>query len=348
MRGTSHLRTAAGFLLTVLLCLLVVTSFAAASFVVAPFTAAQDKPDKPERRAISVSVMDKEGNFVEGLTAENFEVKIGRKQVRVDSARVDVRPRRIAIVLDISGSMEEQKLIGTAELVAFNAVTSLTPNHHVSFYTISTSPEKIVTLTNNRKEAVSALKSFVQGKKKKDKKLRRTALWDTLYLAATDFPQKAFGDVIYLITDGGDSASKIKKKKVEEELLRRGIRVFSVCLDDPYFTRGGTEAPSRVCRRVAEVSGGWAVALSSRSRGGGLNWVRKSEKEKMNFVKLLRGLYWPLIVTYRVVIELPETVKERQKLKVKVVDENGKKKKKLKLSYPRYLFPLEEPPEEKQ
>lgn len=60
---------------------------------------------QPERRTIAVSVLDKGGKAVHGLTAENFRGEFRGQAVRILSATEDSSPRRIAIVVDTSGSM---------------------------------------------------------------------------------------------------------------------------------------------------------------------------------------------------------------------------------------------------
>src|SRR3990167_3518790 len=59
----------------------------------------------PRRRTLAVNVLDEQGNQVSGLTASNFRAEFRGQPVKILSATLDTRPRRIVILLDTSGSM---------------------------------------------------------------------------------------------------------------------------------------------------------------------------------------------------------------------------------------------------
>ena len=58
-----------------------------------------------QRLTVAVNVVDSGGNVVRGLTTTNFSGKIGPKDVKIVSVTLDNQPRRIVILLDVSGSM---------------------------------------------------------------------------------------------------------------------------------------------------------------------------------------------------------------------------------------------------
>ena len=53
-----------------------------------------------------------------------------------------------------------------------------------------------------------------------------TSLLDNVVLAAELLKRKGFADVLYVISDGQDLASKMKLKEVELVLVRMKVRVF--------------------------------------------------------------------------------------------------------------------------
>src|SRR5712691_3586612 len=60
-----------------------------------------------QRRVVAVSVIDRDGNPVSDLTAANFRGKVRGQDVTILSAWFDTTsPRRIAVVVDASRSME--------------------------------------------------------------------------------------------------------------------------------------------------------------------------------------------------------------------------------------------------
>ena len=68
---------------------------------------AQDDPCTT--RTVPVTVVDRQGNPVTGLTTANFRGKFRGKPVEILSLTPDTRPRRIVMVVDASGSMKFTK-----------------------------------------------------------------------------------------------------------------------------------------------------------------------------------------------------------------------------------------------
>ncbi len=65
---------------------------------------AQTSPPAPSR-AIVVNVLDQSGNAIKDLTKDNFRIKINKQPVQVLSASYELAPRRMVVLLDMSGSM---------------------------------------------------------------------------------------------------------------------------------------------------------------------------------------------------------------------------------------------------
>src|ERR1700693_5679431 len=71
------------------------------------FTQTPLSAQKPDctHRMVFVSVLDREGNAVPGVTAADFRATVDNKPANIVSAVRDAQPRRIVVVLDASGSM---------------------------------------------------------------------------------------------------------------------------------------------------------------------------------------------------------------------------------------------------
>ena len=63
------------------------------------------QPSTTANRSLMVNVLDRSGNAVRDLTKENFQVKINKQPVVVLGAEYSLAPRRIVVLLDMSGSM---------------------------------------------------------------------------------------------------------------------------------------------------------------------------------------------------------------------------------------------------
>src|SRR5262245_48190564 len=58
-----------------------------------------------QTRTLLVNVLDRQGNAVRDLSKENFRVHVNGKPVVVMDAAYSTAPRRIVVLLDMSGSM---------------------------------------------------------------------------------------------------------------------------------------------------------------------------------------------------------------------------------------------------
>jgi len=78
-------------------------------------------------RSILVNVVDQEGRPVQDLRGDNFRAKYHGHPVHILSASLDAQPRRIVLLLDASGSMQDALKWGAQERLARDIVRGL-PN----------------------------------------------------------------------------------------------------------------------------------------------------------------------------------------------------------------------------
>jgi hypothetical protein len=97
--------------------------FGVAICLVAVQVCAQEPPPAPcTFRTLPVTVLDKNGEPITGLTAADFRAEFRGKPVRIVSVGLRARPVKIAVVLDTSGSMRSHWRL------AMNAVRDVLSN----------------------------------------------------------------------------------------------------------------------------------------------------------------------------------------------------------------------------
>ena len=79
------------------------------AWLFSPSPAEQSASSPLGMRPIVVNVFDMHGRVISNLTKENFRVRLNGKPAAVLDARYSVAPRRIVILLDMSGSMTGEK-----------------------------------------------------------------------------------------------------------------------------------------------------------------------------------------------------------------------------------------------
>ena len=147
------------------------------------------------------------------------------------------------------------------------------------------------------------------------------------------------GDAIYAITDGGENASHATAVQTKAALLQSGVRVFTFLFAEPPL---GDEANKDDFLKMVDDSGGSAFGVAGRQRPGGTSWQvdffdDKDTREKVRAcaqgLNILVRAFWTLE------LEAPSSNKA-SKMKLEIVDHEGKMRKDVGVTYPRLLPPV--------
>lgn len=299
-------------------------------------------PELPAQKAsshrltVAVNVLDRGGNFVRGLTSTNFSGKLGRKDVKIVSVTLDNQPRRIVILLDVSGSMIRQK--GRWKLAyraAWDIIALAPAESSLALLVFAETVEDTGEFTQER-EAVLQRLSALGPDYQPPKSYRRTALNDAILEAVALLTPPQVGDVIYLITDGGENSSRTRGRRARRALLCAGVRLFAFVLLSPGQT--STRYVARVLPSFVkwlQATGGGGVILGSTSELRAE--YRMNDKRQAQIAERAYQLYHRMGEFYRLEVELPRALRKPRGWKLEVVDEHGEKRKVLKVIYPRRL-----------
>ena len=83
--------------------------FLSAALPILSFCAFAQSAASIPARSILVNVLDRSGNAVRDLTNNNFRVKVNGRPAAISGASYSLAPRRIVVLLDMSGSMGGEK-----------------------------------------------------------------------------------------------------------------------------------------------------------------------------------------------------------------------------------------------
>jgi Ca-activated chloride channel family protein len=193
--------------------------------------------------ALNVVVLDKERQFVPGLTVENFAVYedgIEQDVTFFESARL---PLDLAVLLDTSASMHDK--IATAQKAAVGFVSALRPVDRLLVIDVKDSSRVLAPLSHDLSPAKNAiLATSAAG---------NTAIYNGLYLTLKEMMrQKPVGQdrrrqAVVLLSDGDDTTSIVAYDDVMELAKQAGISIYTITLRSSPFE-------SRLARRSAEAS----------------------------------------------------------------------------------------------
>jgi hypothetical protein len=241
--------------------------------------------------------------------------------------------------------MQEDKWMMARE-VAGDAIAHMPVDTQVALEIFDEKVVETLDFGSGRAALAQKIIDLAPGAKAVPSKSRQTALWDSLSKTVLLFGSSQPGDVVYLISDGGDNVSKTGPRQVENAFLRKGIRLF-VFLLVSRSTLGylipDEEQGLRDLKRLAEASGGNLVGLS---RGGPLARLdfNLSKEERKVFASGARVLYAEMKEFSRLEVNLPQRVDKTRSWNLQLNRSSNTSLKNLSLLYPHKLTPCSEAP----
>jgi len=207
--------------------------------------------------ALPVSVVDKDGNVIDGLTQSNFQVLEDNVAQQVSLFKHEDIPVSLGLVIDSSGSMKNKK--ERVHSAALSFVKESNPDDETFIVAFDSAAYLQQEFTGSMGDLVDALDSL-------DPRLE-TALYDAVYLSV-DHMKKAKLDkkALLVITDGEDNSSKWGFNKVLEHVQQaKDVTIYAVGIFDENDSRSGGlfgKSPQKKAREglkeIAELTGGQA------------------------------------------------------------------------------------------
>jgi VWFA-related protein len=217
--------------------------------------AAQDKPLFSSESALvvlHVTVKDKHGRYVSGLTKNAFDVFEDGKPQDIPFFTAEDAPATLGLLIDTSGSMRNNR---TLMLTATEAFVERS-NPHDEIFALTFNDTVKAALPTNRPftSDVNVLRNALAAS---ITTAGRTALYDAIddgveYLAAGQYERK----VLVVVSDGGDNASETTLDAIRRRIQASNVVIHAVSLVDPLEPESN---PKRL-RQLAEASGGLAFA----------------------------------------------------------------------------------------
>jgi len=172
--------------------------------------ATQDQPVATFRSAVdlvrvSAVVRDRKGRFVRDLSARDFEVLDGGQQRRITDFRNDAAGISLAVLFDVSGSMEAK--LGSAREAAEHVLSWLDARDEASIFTFDTSLEQPTPFTEGLRTLPRSLESL--------KPFGATSLHDAIARTAERVgAREGRRRAVVVLTDGADNASRLSPSEV--------------------------------------------------------------------------------------------------------------------------------------
>jgi Ca-activated chloride channel family protein len=202
---------------------------------------------------LNVTVTDKAGQYVPGLSLFNFTIFEDGAQVPpqvISSFSVHESPFATAVLLDTSGSMESR--LSLARSAAIRFLDLLRDEDVAAVYKFDSKVEQVQEFSGGRDLAPMAYGVKAKG---------LTTLNDAIVDAAKDLasrPEKR--KAIVVLSDGLDTFSKASADKAIESALAIGASIYAVDMSATDGNSSRNQQSAAILRSFAEKSGGRFVA----------------------------------------------------------------------------------------
>jgi Ca-activated chloride channel homolog len=211
------------------------------------------------------TVTDRSGRPVEGLEEGDFRVvEDGVEQTIRRFEKVTDLPFHAAILLDVSGSMEDSLEIAQAAALSFFQ-KALSPQDRAALFTFNDRPHLAQGFTNDVMQLGGALAGL--------RAERGTALYDSVITALHHFGGVRGQRALLVLSDGEDTASRFDFAQTLEYARRSGVTIYSIGLKIPRREMG----VRRELQRLADETGGRAFFIDDASALAGIYHVIEEE-----------------------------------------------------------------------
>lgn len=193
---------------------------------------------------LNLTLTGPDGNAIPGVEVSQFEVTEGDQVQSVTGLELgparDV-PISVVLVIDISGSMDGEKL-AQAKAAAVSFLTSLGTQDRAALLSFNTEVTPVVLMTGDKAALENGINGLVSG--------GDTAAYDALYSAAEVIETAPAGSrrAIILLTDGADTASTYSARVASDVAKQSNALVYTIGL--------GPDANDTVLTGMSEPTGG--------------------------------------------------------------------------------------------
>jgi Ca-activated chloride channel family protein len=228
-----------------------------------------------------VTVKDVRGSLVGGLNREDFAVTDnGVPQEIALFERQTAQPLSVALLIDCSMSTARERdyEINSVRRFFKSLFAEGHPGDTVALYSFSTEVHLESSWTRNLRRLESALKGL--------KSRGATALFDAIYLSAENFDDRSGRRIVVVVSDGGDTASRVRFEQALEALHAADAVLYSI-LVVPIAGEAGRN-----------VRGENALTTLSQWTGGRIFFPSVGVPLDQAFVEILRDLRTQYLIGY--------------------------------------------------
>jgi Ca-activated chloride channel homolog len=208
--------------------------------------------------SIRVTVMDTQGNLIQGLDKSSFTVFDNKIQQQLSLFSEEDAPTSIGILMDVSGSMSNEKIISAKEALARFIETS----HPQDEYFLISFNDKPNLLLERSRNADAILDKFTYVNP-----AGNTAVYDATYLGIQKLLHGRYTKrALLIISDGEDNSSRFTFKEVQRLAKESDVTIYAIGVNlNPAGIRSNNYGQT-VLEKLTSITGGKAFFPQNRTK----------------------------------------------------------------------------------
>lgn len=298
-----------------------------------------------QHRTLPVSFRDARNLPIQDVTIADLVAKVHGKPIKIVSLAPDLRPHRLVLSLDTSGSLGSPAV---GERPTWKLEFDLARH----FFEANRQKSQIALLFFNDK--VNSVIDFSQGNSAIENKFQqiandrdfvkknvkgKTALRDAILQGVQLLEHPTSADALYVLTDGGDNVSTHSGTDVSKRLEVTSVRLFAMLLQPE--TRHHSRPPEeetgpQELSEISRKSGG--EILSAASRHGDQVALSANPDAKLKTEETLSRLYQTILQDSLLEIELPSPIAKNEHWELKLSTMARRQRKGVQITYPDTLI----------
>ncbi|HEX8194591.1 MAG TPA: VWA domain-containing protein [Pyrinomonadaceae bacterium] len=222
-------------------------------------------------RRLNVSVTDKNGRAVNGLSKQDFAIFEAGAEREILDFQSTATPFNLVLLLDVSGSVEER--IDFIRKAARNFINTVSPQDSLAIITFRDDVQVLSNFSGNKRALSESLDTFDAG--------GGTALYDSLAftLVETLKPLRGERTAIVILSDGDDTRSFIPFESLLGAIEESGALIY------PLYVPSGLIPAANVQESTQTID-----PLRNRY----LTLTTKAEEEAKRLAEVSGGVYFPI------------------------------------------------------
>ncbi|MET0620451.1 MAG: VWA domain-containing protein [Thermoanaerobaculia bacterium] len=194
-----------------------------------PETASYAESAGAEYVMLPVLVTDKDGKYVEGLSKDDFVIRVGDSRVDFDTfERDEGAPVSFAFLVDTSGSMGLGNKLENAKHAIRTILRNRVPGDDFALFTFSEGKVRLV--SDSSPDPAVLVKELWDLEAS-----GQTALFDAVAMTPELMKGRNNKRAILLFTDGVDNASELSPARMAEILQRVSVPVYAIGMKNASF-----------------------------------------------------------------------------------------------------------------